>query len=75
MKPLTHLEVAERYVAWAADRGISPESVVNTLTRYWPHMKLSYRERQYIGILAHRLCPAGGWVGILQQQQKNTTAI
>ncbi len=59
-KTLTPLEVAEKYVDWAAKKQMTAANVWRTLA-HWPALKLTANERKYIRVLAERKCPKDGW--------------
>lgn len=60
MKDQTHLEIAEKYVDWAAERKMTAGNVWRTIWS-WPALKLTRNELQYIKVLAEKKCPAEGW--------------
>ena len=68
---MTHLEIAERYVEWAAARNMTAENVWRCLWA-WPALRLTKQEKEYLRVYAERKCPAAGWTRVVRVEPIET---
>lgn len=66
---MSHLEIAEKYVEWAAAKNMTAENVWRAIWA-WPALHLTRKQRQYIKVYAERKCPAVGWTRPIRIKQK-----